>query len=143
MVKGYRKFLCSVGQKGIICSVQSEVVNGRDRFLVTTKDDDHHFHELSPDEQKIAFHWLQYNVVPGNEPYTLSTSYGLKHTLKNRTNVYMTNNQFKEAMLLCGCFPVAVDKLNWTFLMRKSSPICVLQVDKRYGLPMLGNPLES
>lgn len=70
------------------------------------------------------------------------TSYGMKHTLEARTNIYLTNNQFKEAMLLCGFYPVETDKLNRNFYVKKSSPIFQDQVDSKPGLPMMGEPMD-
>lgn len=30
------------------------------------------------------------------------TSYGIKHILQSNTGIYLTNNEFKDAILLCG-----------------------------------------
>ena len=37
----------------------------------------------------------------------------------------MTNNQFKEAMLICGFKPVDETELNWYYRIDRKSPICV------------------
>ena len=43
------------------------------------------------------------------------TSYGMKHILHDDTEVYLTNNQFKDAMLLAGYKPVDPNELNWRY----------------------------
>ena len=101
---------------------------------VHTKDEDHHFDELSEAEQEKVLAWIQANVQPMKTPLNGHTSYGMKHTLQHRTNIYVTNNQFKEAMLLCGFYPVRVDEINWCYSISKASPIFQVQEDRRCGL---------
>ena len=50
------------------------------------------------------------------------TSYGLKHILQRDTGLYLTNNEFKDAMLLCGYEPVNPDTINWNYCISKRSP---------------------
>lgn len=50
------------------------------------------------------------------------TSYGLKHILEHDTGIYLTNNEFKDAMLICGYEPVNPQELNWTYCISKKSP---------------------
>ena len=80
--------------------------------------------------------WLKANVFPRKTPLRLPTSYGMKHVLQFRTGIYMTNNQFKEAMLICGFKPVEAEELNWWYCVSKKSPICSMQKDCRNGLFM-------
>lgn len=101
---------------------------------VHSKDDSHHFKELSEAEQDKVLGWIKANVFPRQTPLYGHTSYGMKHVLQHRTNIYVTNNQFKEAMLLCGFYPVEVDVLNWNYSISKKSPIFKLQEDCRCGL---------
>ena len=42
-------------------------------------------------------------------------SYSLKHLLERETDLYLTNNQFKDAMLLAGFEPIDPNELNWRF----------------------------
>ena len=86
--------------------------------------------------------WLRYNVLPAKKPLLIYSSYGMKHTLETRTNIYLTNIQFKEAMLLCGFYPAETDMKNWNFYVKKSSPIFQYQADGRPGLPMMGEPMD-
>ena len=45
----------------------------------------------------------------------------MKHLLERDTKIYMTNNQFKDAMLLCGYEPVDERLLNWNYRISKKS----------------------
>lgn len=83
------------------------------------------------------------NLLPAQNVLSGHTSYGMKHILESRTGSYMTNNQFKEAMMECGFFPVVVDELNWRFRIKKSSPMFTIQTDGKCGLPMLGEPMKN
>ena len=138
-----RKFIDQVNAEGYICSVRyKQGADGKYFFEVVTEGDEAHFRDLMPEEQEKALTWLRYNVIPAEKPLDGHTSYGMKHILEHRTKIYMTNNQFKEAMLICGCFPAETDELNWHFCMRKTSPMFVMQADRREGLPMMGDPMD-
>ncbi len=101
---------------------------------VYSKDESHHFDELSEAEQEKVMAWIKANVLPKETPLNGHTSYGMKHVLQHRTNIYVTNNQFKEAMLLCDFYPVCIDELNWRYSISKASPIFQIQEDGRCGL---------
>ena len=102
--------------------------------MVHSKDEDQHFRDLTVSEQEKALAWIRDNVYPRITPLLCHTSYGMKHVLERRTNIYMTNNQFKEAMLLCDFYPVEVDILNWNYCVSQKSPIFQYQKDGRCGL---------
>ena len=95
---------------------------------------------LSEEEQKIVLEWLQWNVWPAKNKLDEHSSYGMKHILNNRTGIYITNNQMKEAMWNLGFRPKKVNTLSWTFKIKKNSPIFQRQIDGRLGMPMLGSP---
>ena len=129
--------------EGRICTVtRKRSPEGTSEYCVETGDDKSHFRDLTAEEQKKVLTWLYYNVLPAKAVLYGHTSYGMKHLLEDRTKIYMTNNQFKEAMLLCGFFPAVMDELNWNFRIRKSSPIFQRQVDGKQGLPMMGDPMD-
>lgn len=129
--------------EGRICTVtRKRSPEGTSEYCVETGDDKSHFCDLTAEEQKKVLTWLYYNVLPAKAVLYGHTSYGMKHLLEDRTKIYMTNNQFKEAMLLCGFFPAVMDELNWNFRIRKSSPIFQRQVDGKQGLPMMGDPMD-
>ena len=88
---------------------------------------------IAPEIQEKIFIWIKANVFPSKGVIFMGTnSYGMKHVLEHRMGLYMTNNQYKEAMLRCGFFPVDSQELNWYIL--QSSPIYVTQKDGRRGL---------
>lgn len=59
--------------------------------------------------------WIRKNIRKSKTILHGYTSYGLKHMLEEDTGIYMTNNQFKDAMLLAGFEAVDVKELNWKF----------------------------
>ena len=69
-----------------------------------------------PDE-KIAqiSEWIKKNVRAADRNCSGYSSYGLKHELERDTGIYLTNNQFKHAMLLAGFVPINANELNWEF----------------------------
>lgn len=111
------KFESRIGVNGIECSVDED---GR---TVHTVHDDEHFDDLSIDNQELVTDWLLDNLIPRETELSERTSYGMKHILERHTGVYLTNNQFKEAMLRCGFYPTEVDALNWCFALSKRSPM--------------------
>ena len=58
--------------------------------------------------------WIRNNIRKSRSVYP-TTSYGLKHLLEADTGIYMTNNAFKDAMLLSGYEPIDANKMNWQF----------------------------
>jgi len=67
-----------------------------------------------PHEVREVGEWIKKNIRPARTIYCV-TSYGLKHSVEGATNIYLTNNQFKDAMLLAGYKPVDPDELNWRY----------------------------
>lgn len=62
--------------------------------------------------------WIRKNIRGSRTILKGHTSYGLKHILEHDTGIYMTNNEFKDAMLLAGYKPVDPDELNWIYRIR-------------------------
>lgn len=108
---------------GSICRIISCVDNDRIYYKIETGNDTAHFSDLSEEEQKIVLEWLQWNVWLAKNKLDGHSSYGMKHILNNRTGIYITNNQMKEAMWNLGFRPTKINTLNWTFKIKKSSPI--------------------
>ena len=69
-----------------------------------------------PDE-KIAqiSEWIKKNIRAADRNRSGYSSYGLKHELERDIGIYLTNNQFKHAMLLSGFVPNDPNALNWDF----------------------------
>lgn len=59
--------------------------------------------------------WIRKNVRTGKKILHGRTSYGMKHMLEHDTGIYLTNNEFKDAMLLAGFHPVNPKDLNWRY----------------------------
>lgn len=73
-------------------------------------------------EQEIVRDWILQNLCPRKTVLYDRTSYGLKHLLERDTGIYLTNNEFKDAMLLAGFAPSDPNELNWTYAISKKSP---------------------
>ena len=59
--------------------------------------------------------WIRKNIRTGKKILHGHTSYGIKHMLEHDTHIYLTNNEFKDAMLLAGYQPVNPKDLNWKY----------------------------
>lgn len=84
--------------------------------------DDKLITNLSDDEQKLVLDWIRVSFMPIKTVNKRHTSYGLKHLLQHETGLYLTNNQFKHAMLLSGYYPEKAGDLNWCFRISEKSP---------------------
>lgn len=73
-------------------------------------------------EISVITYWIRENLVPRKTPLASSSSYGLKHLMEHDTGIYLTNNEFKDAMLLCGFDPINPNELNWHYCISKRSP---------------------
>ena len=74
------------------------------------------------EEQEIALRWIAENIRPRKTPLHERSSYGIKHILQHDTGLYLTNNEFKDAMLLSGYEPIDPNALNWNYCISKKSP---------------------
>lgn len=79
--------------------------------------------EHPEEEQRRVFDWIRENIHPRRTPLLYVTSYGLKHRLQSDTGIYLTNNEFKHAMILCGFDPVDPNELNWHYRISKRSKV--------------------
>ena len=84
--------------------------------------DDNLLSDLAEDRQAVVLAWIRNNLRPRKTPNLYHTSYGLKHVLERDTGIYVTNNQFKDAMLICGYHPRDANKLNWQYCISEKSP---------------------
>lgn len=65
--------------------------------------------------------WIEKNIEPRKTPLKRFSSYGLKHVLEYDIRLYLTNNEFKDAMLMAGYEPVNPDELNWHYRISSKS----------------------
>lgn len=70
-----------------------------------------------------AIEWVRtgFVVIKGENKH--HTSYGMKHILEHETGIYLTNNQFKHLMAVCGHAAVNPDGLNCTYRVGERSPV--------------------
>lgn len=66
----------------------------------------------------LVFGWIHDHIAPASKTCTRYSSYSLKHMVEDDIGYYITNNQFKDAMLLCGYQPVNANQANWLFRIR-------------------------
>ncbi|MBN4083809.1 hypothetical protein JXZ92_03210 [Mycoplasma sp. CSL10137] len=83
--------------------------------------DDELIADIDEKKQEIVFNWIDENIMPRKTKLETITSYGIKHLLQKDTGIYLTNNQFKDAMMHCGYKPVNPNELNWTYRISKKS----------------------
>ncbi len=132
MSKYYDLFLKRINKPGRYSWVTANFGEG---IRIHSDREDRHLYVLSTEVREKAVKWVEANIFPRKTPFLDSSSYAMKHVLQERTNIYMTNNQFKELMLLCGFYPVKVDELNWHFCISARSPIFQMRKG-RFGLTM-------
>lgn len=99
----------------------SEIRNG----IPWTKNDDVLLTDLPVEEQELILGWISNNIWSRKTPNMRHSSYGIKQPATRLTGVYVTNNQFKHAMMLSGYMPVDEWELNWHFCISEKSPIFV------------------
>lgn len=80
------------------------------------------FNEMAKNDKRIAIQWIEENIQARKTPLYNWSSYGIKHFLEHQSKLYMTNGEFKGAMLHCGHKPVNEHELNWYFCISKRSP---------------------
>ena len=72
-------------------------------------------HDLPYDEIARIGDWIKENIRHADAHGEAYNSYGLKHRMEREIGIYVTNNQFKHAMLLAGYRPHNPNVLNWEF----------------------------
>lgn len=79
------------------------------------------YEKLTQSEKEQLKMWIdQYikpHLVKKYNPYR--TSYGLKHLFQSKGGFYVTNGQFKGAMLAAGFEPESFKDINWVFKIGK------------------------
>lgn len=80
------------------------------------------FDKLPDDQQEIVIKWIKENILPRKTINHIHTSYGLKHIFEaDQVGFYMTNGEFKGAMIACGHEPVKMDDLNCNYRISQKS----------------------
>lgn len=92
--------------------------------------DDELLTDCTEEEQRVVLNWIRENFISSEKHFRYKTSYSLKHAAEHSTGIYLTNNQFKDAMMMCGYNPVDPNALNWEYCISKKSP--ALNLPTRY-----------
>ena len=85
----------------------------------------YHDNDLLIDEpeevQTMVLIWINWCITPRETINHAISSYGLKHRLETMTGIYLTNNQFKHAMIISGYIPESYNAHNWYFPISSKS----------------------
>jgi hypothetical protein len=76
--------------------------------------------DLDPEPRMKLFDWIREAFVADRKELDALSSYQLKHAFEAEQNVYVTNGQFKGAMLLCGFYPTHADNQYWLFKVKST-----------------------
>jgi hypothetical protein len=74
------------------------------------------YDELNQAEKDVIAYWIEHAIGKATKNSN-RTSYGIKHDFE-RDGFYLTNGQFKGAMLVAGYQPEDAQELNWTFKIK-------------------------
>ncbi len=122
--KYYIKLLkeaCLIRRVGNNLSGYYEIVNEVDRPS--------QFLNLGSDVQATVLKWCKEYFIKTKSFNEKHTSYGLKHILQHQNGTYLTNGQFKGAMILSGFDTKNINDLNWVFNISEQSAALKLKVD--------------
>lgn len=95
----------------------SKIINGR----AYTDGDTALLSDLPNEVQDKLIKWIDRNIRARKTPNYNYTSYGLKDIAERAIHYYISNNQFKDAMLHCGFKPVNPTDLNWHYCISEKS----------------------
>jgi len=110
------KAYSSLWQNGIDCNPR---INERSDEAYINGNDPLDYTRMREDEQKALYDWIC-DAFDFRETSTvcLDTSYGLKHVYERQTGNYVSNGEFKGAMIHVGYLPVDPLDLNCCYLVR-------------------------
>jgi len=97
------------------------IINGRPYSNENGYIDDALITSHPQEEINTVMNWIAENISPRITPLYGHTSYGIKHLLHSDVKIYLTNNEFKDAMLQAGYEPVNPNELNWRYCISKKS----------------------
>ena len=102
--------------------VQSTLENGHPLTVDGDQIDNKLLEDLSEQQQADLLAWIISNVLPRKTANKSHSSYGIKHYAEKDLGFYISNNQFKDAMLQCGFQPVNPHQTNWIYKISNKSP---------------------
>jgi len=90
---------------------------------VTKRKKDANEYELPGIQKNALDNLITLNILPQKIPNDIYASYALKLLFEQTPDgFFITNKQFKEAMVRCDFSPVNKNKLNWDFRVSLKSP---------------------
>ena len=116
------KEACLIRRRGNNLSGYYEIVNDIDR--------PNQFMNLDSDIQSFVLKWCKEHFISTKSFNEKHTSYGLKHILQHQNGTYLTNGQFKGAMVLSGFEVKDIEDLNWVFNISEQSAALKLKIDQ-------------
>lgn len=81
--------------------------------------------KLTIQEQEEVLGWIEDNIIPRKTVNSKYSSYILKYLLEKDTGIHLSNNQFKDAMLIAGYDPINPNKVNWHYCISQKSPAII------------------
>ena len=87
------------------------------------------FCELTSNQQEVLLSWIRDNFISMNTFNVQKTSYHMKHIFEE-DNFYVTNGQFKGAMLKAGFRVKNPESDNWYFNVSNRSPAFKMAMDR-------------
>lgn len=82
------------------------------------KDHPRAYDTLSPQEKDAILYWIEHAIQPATKSDEDHSSYGLKFEYERETQLYVSNAQFKGAMLVAGYLPNKPSEQNWHFMIQ-------------------------
>ncbi len=70
---------------------------------------------LSLAEKDVLRYWIEHAIQVATKADDDYSSYGLKHEYERETKLYVSNAQFKGAMLVAGYLPIKKGEQSWHF----------------------------
>lgn len=124
--EGIKYYIAKMKEANLVRREGSNV-SGR-YILVNDEDRPADFNNLEIDIKSQIITWCKTHFIK-TETFNLKhTSYGLKHILQRQDGTYLTNGQFKAAMLLAGFSCKDNSALNWCFDISENSAALKLNV---------------
>ncbi len=110
--------------------------------LKQTRQKDHpgEYDTLSPEAQAALQYWIKHAIQPAKKVDNNNSSYGLQHDYQRETKLYVSNAQFKGAMLIAGYQPTELNDQHWHFKIgptydEKHFSRDIINQNKRANLP--------
>ena len=83
------------------------------------RDDPKEYDKLPQEEKQAVQYWISKAIKPATKEAS-SSSYGLKHDYEHESGIYISNAEFKGAMLAAGYAPNNESGQNWLFNINKT-----------------------